>query len=156
MPVWGPWMFCRAALSFSRWWCLGYILILLRTLVSTKTCTPSSSFQKRYYTIDSWNRAVISWFLWKRWLTTVNNKYNLDLLRGHATLLIYCLINASLHGQLLGQCGLIFSYIGNSWERVVGYGGICRMGARKFCHTLPRLATVCQTSRALTAQVHPP
>ncbi len=54
MLVQGPWMFCRAVRSSLGWWLFGYIVIISKydasfdkTTFSTKTYTPSSSFQKR-------------------------------------------------------------------------------------------------------------
>ena len=62
-------MICPTSRSFLRWLFFGYIVILLeywanldKTTFSTKTCTPSNGFQKRYGQNDRRNHQIIPCF----------------------------------------------------------------------------------------------
>ena len=96
-------------------WLHCYIIGILakfdKTTFSTKSCTPSSGFQKRHGQNDRKKHGNIS-CCWSKIRFTIIRTTQICMLKGTPPYLsIYCLINSFFHEQLLWQSVLIFSYI---------------------------------------------
>ena len=81
-----------------------------KTTCSTKTCTPSSSFQKCYGQNYRRKRGSISCF-WSKTLFTIAKTIQICICPGTPYLSTYCINYSFFHEQLLWRSYLIFSYI---------------------------------------------
>ena len=77
---------------------------------SSKSCTPSSIFQKRHGQNDRRKRGNISCF-WSKTRFAGVKTHQICIFEGVHYFSIYCLINSFFHEQLLRQSVLIFSYM---------------------------------------------
>ena len=138
-------MICPTSGSFLRWLFFGYIVIFLeywtkfdKTTFSTKSCTPSNSFQKRHGQNDRRKRGNISCFWSKTQFAMVKTNQICIFDGGSPDFSIYCLINSFFHEQLLRQSVLIFSYM-----QALGSGRISQL----LFHETPRSWHTHQTIR---------
>ena len=123
-----PWMICPTSRSFLRWLFVGYIVIFSRyeakfdkTTFSSKSCTPSSSFQKRHGQNDRRKRGNIS-CCWSKTRFAIVKTNQICIFEGGSPYFpIYCLINSFSHEQLLWQNVHIFSYM-----QALGSSGVTR------------------------------
>ena len=91
---------------------IGILVNFDKTTFSTKSCTPSSSFQKRHGQNDRRKRGNISCF-WSKTLFTRVKTSQICIFEGDPPYFsIYCLINSFFHEQLLRQSVLIFFIYG--------------------------------------------
>ena len=91
------------------WYIIGILAKIGKTTFSSKTGTPSSSFQKRHGQNDRRMRGNISCLFVTNLVYYCKHHSNLHFRRGPPYLSIYCLINSFFHEQLLWQSVLIFS-----------------------------------------------
>ena len=90
---------------------IGILAKFDKTTFSTKSCTPSSGFQKCHGQNDRRKRGNISCG-WSRTRFAMEKTNQICIFEGGSPYFsIYCLINSFFHEQLLRQSVLIFSYM---------------------------------------------
>ena len=87
---------------------MGILAKFDKTRFSTKSCTPSSGFQKRHGQNDRRKRGSISCVWSKTRFAMVKTNQICIFEGGSPYFSIYCLINSFFHEQLLRQSVLIF------------------------------------------------